>query len=70
MAPKELLNQFKTIFPFWAPRVAKWQPKGPSSIKITLNDGNVFLFSHEAEGWELKSSKGGIVKYDGNHDSR
>lgn len=70
MAPKELLNKFKTIFPFWAPRVAKWQPKGPYSLKITLNDHNVFFFSVEENGFTLRSMQGGVFKYDGNNDSR
>lgn len=66
----KVIEQFKTAFPFLAPRVAKWQPKGPYSVKITLNDGNVFFFSVEENGFTLRSMKGGVVKYDGNQDSR
>lgn len=66
------LKTFKEMFPFWAPRVAKWRPSGSFGIKIWLNDGNCLYFSHTGNHIQLcamdEHDKKGKVIYDSTKD--
>lgn len=50
---QNILQSFKELFPFWAPRVAKWRPSGSFGIKIWLNDGNQLYFSNANDSVKL-----------------
>ena len=71
---RRVLQEFKTIFPFWAPRVSKWRPSGLFSVKIWLTDNNIFVFSYNGRNSKLVCMADGKMKgrtvYESKRDSR
>lgn len=56
MLHKDVLNNFKTVFPQYADSIDIWFPSGKNRVRVRLTNGHEFIFTHNSESdWCLET---------------